>query len=114
MGVDQCHRTDNVVTCQVLVVKPLLLMLGATQNSCYMSDVMKQMSYDPCQATGAQCKRGYCKTRFQQTFLDKDSVSVDPDESPADHGQVRDGSAIQKGIFKKCGQRIIVNNNHVA
>ena len=56
------------------------------------------MSYDPCQATGAQCKRGYCKTRFQQTFLDKDSVSVDPDESPADHGQVRDGSGIQKGM----------------
>ena len=66
------------------------------------------MSYDPCQATGAQCKRGYCKTRFQQTFLDKDSVSVDPDESPADHGQVRDGSSIQKGIFKKRHQKIII------
>ena len=66
------------------------------------------MSYDPCQATGAQCKRGYCKTRFQQTFLDNDSVSVDPDESPADHGQVRDGSGIQKGIFKKRHQKIII------
>ena len=30
--------------------------------------------------------------------MDKDSVSVDPDESPADHGQVRDGSGIQKGM----------------